>query len=105
MGDAPAEGAPPPPPPAPEGGGAPPPEGGAPPAEGGAPAPAPGPPTLNIDPPAANVPAAGGQSVHQLTNPSAARLAFKVRYLLKKYPIPGYFYQFTWIVRDISEKN
>lgn len=66
MSDVPPEGA------APAEGGAP--EGGAP-AEGGAPG---APPTLTIDPPAASVPAAGGQSTHQLANPSGVRLAFKV---------------------------
>lgn len=76
MGDAPAEGAP----PAPPAEGAPPPEGAppAPPPEGAPAPPAAGPPTLNIDPPAATVPAAGGQSVHQVANPSGVRLAFKV---------------------------
>ncbi|VIO96711.1 major sperm protein, putative [Brugia malayi] len=81
MGDAPAEGAPPPEAAAPPAEGAPlaagvPADGGAPPEA--APPPA-GPPTLNIDPPAAQVPAAGGQSVHQIANPSGVRLAFKVK--------------------------
>ncbi|EJW87533.1 hypothetical protein WUBG_01555 [Wuchereria bancrofti] len=82
MGDAPAEGAPPPEAAAPPAEGAPLAAGA--PAEGAAPAeaaaaPPPGPPTLNIDPPAAQVPAAGGQSVHQIANPSGVRLAFKVK--------------------------
>uniref|UniRef100_A0A183U4N8 Major sperm protein n=1 Tax=Toxocara canis TaxID=6265 RepID=A0A183U4N8_TOXCA len=73
MGDAPPADAPPPPPPE----GAPPAEGAAPPADAGA-APA-GPPTLMADPPEANMPAAGGVSAHTLRNPSAVRLAFKVK--------------------------
>ena len=57
------------------------PEGGAP-VEGGALG---APPTLTIDPPAASVPAAGGQSTHQLANPSGVRLAFKVNLLEVKH--------------------
>ncbi|KAI6190547.1 Major sperm protein [Aphelenchoides bicaudatus] len=34
---------------------------------------------LTVDPPAAAVPAAGGSSTHQLTNPGATKLAFKVK--------------------------
>ncbi|VDM98974.1 unnamed protein product [Thelazia callipaeda] len=34
---------------------------------------------LSIDPPVACVPASGGQSVHQVTNPTGLRLAFKVK--------------------------
>ncbi|VDK65097.1 unnamed protein product [Gongylonema pulchrum] len=79
MSDAPAEGAPappppPPPPPPPEGAAQ---EGAAP--EGGAPA-GTGPPVLTIDPPIITVPAAGGQSVHQLNNSGGTRLAFKVSF-------------------------
>lgn len=68
MGDVPAEGALP-------AEGAPPAEVGA--HEGVTPA-APGPPMLTIDPPTATVPASGGQSSHQVANPSGVRLVFKV---------------------------
>lgn len=84
MGDAPApEGAPAPPPegaPPAEGVVAPPPEVDGTPPEGEAPPPAPT--GLNINPPATQVPAAGGQSVHQLANPGGVLLAFKVLFFL-----------------------
>ncbi|VDM40238.1 unnamed protein product [Toxocara canis] len=67
MGDAPPADAPPADPAA-----VPPPDAGAAPAAGG-------PPSLVADPPEANVPAGGGNSMHTLTNPSAMRLAFKVK--------------------------
>ncbi|VDM45904.1 unnamed protein product [Toxocara canis] len=72
MGDAPPPDAPPPA------------EGAAPPADGGAPPPAAdagaaAPPSLLADPAEANVPAGGGVSAHTLRNPSAVRLAFKVK--------------------------
>uniref|UniRef100_A0A0N4ZV18 MSP domain-containing protein n=1 Tax=Parastrongyloides trichosuri TaxID=131310 RepID=A0A0N4ZV18_PARTI len=35
--------------------------------------------TLTADPAAAEVPAAGGKSVHKLTNPGANRIAFKIK--------------------------
>uniref|UniRef100_F1LDA9 Major sperm protein n=1 Tax=Ascaris suum TaxID=6253 RepID=F1LDA9_ASCSU len=37
------------------------------------------PPTLSADPPEAAIPADGGVSTHQLANPSAIRLAFKIK--------------------------
>uniref|UniRef100_A0A915CGS8 Major sperm protein n=1 Tax=Parascaris univalens TaxID=6257 RepID=A0A915CGS8_PARUN len=88
MGDAPPPEAPPadagaPPPEAaaapPEGAAAPPPEAAAAPPPEAAPPAAGAPPSLTIDPPAANMPAGGGVSTHTLANPSAVRLAFKVK--------------------------
>jgi hypothetical protein len=35
--------------------------------------------SLSIDPPALQVPASGGVSTHQLSNPGESRLAFKVK--------------------------